>query len=154
MNDCIFCDIAAGKKGELIWQNDIAAAFYDINPKAPIHALVVPKQHIKNLEELDNPDLEFERKKEIMKKIGRYEARLGSELAHVQSLGNLVGESGLFINPRDLKRIGLVLKKERIFIVKVPSYSNGRIQGYYNYVANGDVEKITNIVQNSGELAD
>lgn len=108
----------------------------------------------KEFEELDNPDLEFERKKEIMKKIGRYEARLGSELAHVQSLLNLAKASGFFINPRDLKRIGLVLKKEGIFIVKVPSYSNGRIQGYYNYVANGDSEKITNIIQNSGELAD
>lgn len=55
MADCIFCEIAAGRKGELIWQNDVAAAFNDIHPKAPVHILVIPKKHIKNLDSLDEP---------------------------------------------------------------------------------------------------
>lgn len=48
-NDCIFCKKAAGQLGELIWENDIAAAFYDTTPKAPIHVLIVPKHHYSNL---------------------------------------------------------------------------------------------------------
>ena len=57
MNDCIFCKIANGQMGELIWQNEIAAAFMDINPRAKVHALVVPKTHIKNIDALDDPKL-------------------------------------------------------------------------------------------------
>ena len=41
----------------LIWENDWAAAFADIHPKAPIHILVVPKRHITNLDELDDAEL-------------------------------------------------------------------------------------------------
>ncbi len=57
MNDCLFCSIANGDAEKLVWSNDIAAAFNDINPKAPVHILVVPKQHITNLNELDDAEL-------------------------------------------------------------------------------------------------
>lgn len=57
MNDCLFCSIANGDVEKLVWSNDVAAAFNDINPKAPVHILVVPKQHIENLDELDDPGL-------------------------------------------------------------------------------------------------
>ena len=56
--DCLFCKIAGGKTDtELIWQNDIAAAFNDIHPKAPVHVLVVPKKHVESLDHLDDPEL-------------------------------------------------------------------------------------------------
>ena len=54
MNDCLFCSIAGGDKANLIWENDIAVAFKDIHPKAPVHVLVVPKQHVATLDELDD----------------------------------------------------------------------------------------------------
>ncbi len=57
MNDCTFCKIANGQMGKLIWENEIAAAFMDIEPKAALHALVVPKMHIKNIDALDDPKL-------------------------------------------------------------------------------------------------
>jgi histidine triad (HIT) family protein len=53
-DDCIFCTIANGEQTKLIWQNDIAAAFKSINHEAKIHVLVVPKQHIKNIDALDD----------------------------------------------------------------------------------------------------
>lgn len=56
MNDCLFCEIAADPS-KLVWENDIAAAFKDIHPKAPVHVLVVPKQHIASLDQLDDPKL-------------------------------------------------------------------------------------------------
>jgi histidine triad (HIT) family protein len=57
MNDCIFCVIANGPAEKLIWQNEVAAAFKDLHPKAPVHILVVPKRHIQNFDDLTNSDL-------------------------------------------------------------------------------------------------
>lgn len=57
MTDCIFCGIASGDQTKLVWQNEVAAAFNDIHPKAPVHVLVVPKQHIARLDELEDPQL-------------------------------------------------------------------------------------------------
>ncbi|MDB5178091.1 MAG: histidine triad nucleotide-binding protein [Patescibacteria group bacterium] len=56
-DDCLFCSIANGDAEKLVWQNDIAAAFKDIHPQAAVHILVVPKQHILNLDHLDDPEL-------------------------------------------------------------------------------------------------
>ena len=55
--ECLFCSIAHGDAEKLVWQNDVAAAFRDIHPQAPVHVLVVPKQHIENLDHLDDQDL-------------------------------------------------------------------------------------------------
>ncbi len=43
--------------GELVWQNEVAAAFKDIHPKAPVHILVAPKQHIESLDDLEDAEL-------------------------------------------------------------------------------------------------
>lgn len=56
-DDCLFCSIANGDPTKLIWENEVAAAFNDIHPKAPVHILVVPKQHIENLDQLDDTEL-------------------------------------------------------------------------------------------------
>ncbi len=45
--DCIFCKIIAGEiPSKKVYEDDTIFAFYDINPQAKIHVLVVPKQHI------------------------------------------------------------------------------------------------------------
>lgn len=50
MSACIFCDIAAGKTpAELIYEDERAVAFRDINPQAPTHLLVIPREHITSL---------------------------------------------------------------------------------------------------------
>lgn len=54
---CLFCQIAHGDKENLVWENDQFAAFRDIHPKAPIHVLVVPKQHVESLDGLDDAQL-------------------------------------------------------------------------------------------------
>jgi histidine triad (HIT) family protein len=44
---CIFCEIAAKKlPARIIHEDEHVIAFEDINPKAPVHALVIPKKHI------------------------------------------------------------------------------------------------------------
>ena len=52
--DCLFCKIAAGElPSNTIFEDDIVKAFYDINPGAPVHFLVIPKQHIASVNEID-----------------------------------------------------------------------------------------------------
>src|SRR5688572_2283778 len=58
MKDCLFCAIAAGAKGELVWEDQLVAAFNDINPKTPVHILIVPKQHVAMLDDLEDAELE------------------------------------------------------------------------------------------------
>lgn len=51
--DCIFCKIANGEIAtELVYEDDLVAAFKDMNPQAPVHVLVVPKSHYANI--IDN----------------------------------------------------------------------------------------------------
>ena len=47
MDDCLFCKIAAGQiPSNKLYEDDQLLAFYDIDPQAPTHFLVIPKQHI------------------------------------------------------------------------------------------------------------
>jgi histidine triad (HIT) family protein len=75
---CIFCDIASGAvEVPCIYEDDLAVAFDDINPQAPVHVLIVPKEHVVNLN--DDPD----------------EALLGHLLGLAHKLARLKGiESG------------------------------------------------------------
>ncbi len=46
LSDCLFCKIAAGEiPAEVVADNDACVAFRDINPQAPTHVVVIPKQH-------------------------------------------------------------------------------------------------------------
>lgn len=50
MSDCLFCKIVAKDiPAEIIAENEHTVAFRDINPQAPVHALVVPRAHHENL---------------------------------------------------------------------------------------------------------
>lgn len=54
--NCLFCNIAADPT-KLIWENEVAAAFKDIHPKAPVHILLVPKKHVEQLDSLADEQL-------------------------------------------------------------------------------------------------
>ena len=46
-NDCLFCAIIAGEiPSNKVYEDEQCYAFYDIEPQAPTHFLVVPKEHI------------------------------------------------------------------------------------------------------------
>ncbi len=54
MEDCIFCKIINKEiPGSIVYENDKALAFNDINPQAPVHIIVVPKKHVKSVMEAD-----------------------------------------------------------------------------------------------------
>jgi histidine triad (HIT) family protein len=55
---CIFCNIAQEKTStELLFKNQSLVVFKDIKPHAPVHLLIVPKQHIRGINELTAADL-------------------------------------------------------------------------------------------------
>lgn len=54
MSDCIFCRIVRGEiPCRKVYEDDEILAFHDINPHAPVHFLIIPKQHIASLAEAD-----------------------------------------------------------------------------------------------------
>ena len=58
MTDCLFCKIVAGEiKPSVVFESERILAFRDINPQAPTHVLIIPKQHIATLDDLDDAAL-------------------------------------------------------------------------------------------------
>jgi histidine triad (HIT) family protein len=57
MTDCLFCKIVAGEiPATIVHQDEALVAFHDIDPKAPLHLLVVPRRHITTLNDLASED--------------------------------------------------------------------------------------------------
>ncbi|MDN5277123.1 MAG: histidine triad family protein [Clostridiales bacterium] len=53
MDDCIFCRIVDKQiPSRIVYEDDSILAFHDIDPKAPVHVLVIPKQHIPSINEV------------------------------------------------------------------------------------------------------
>ena len=53
-NDCLFCAIAAGEiPSKKVYEDELCYAFYDIDPQAPVHFLVIPKEHIASVAGID-----------------------------------------------------------------------------------------------------
>lgn len=51
--DCIFCKIIAGRiPAKKVFEDDQLLAFHDIHPWAPVHVLIIPKQHIATLSDV------------------------------------------------------------------------------------------------------
>jgi histidine triad (HIT) family protein len=60
LEDCIFCKIIAGEvPAQKIYEDDEILAFDDINPQAPVHALVIPKKHVATLNDLGQDEGEL-----------------------------------------------------------------------------------------------
>ena len=53
MKDCIFCKIAADEiPSNKVYEDDLCLAFYDLNPMAKVHVLIIPKEHIASAAEI------------------------------------------------------------------------------------------------------
>ena len=54
MIDCIFCKIAKGElSSDIIYEDDKVLAFRDLDPQAPVHILIIPKEHIESSNFID-----------------------------------------------------------------------------------------------------
>lgn len=80
MADCLFCKIAAGEiPASIVYQDDDLVVFNDINPQAPLHALIIPRHHIPTLNELS------EGNEELVGKMIRRAAAIASERGYAES---------------------------------------------------------------------
>ncbi len=56
-DDCLFCRIAAGRSDtRFLYEDDQLVVFRDIHPHAPVHLLIVPKRHIRSVNDLQDGD--------------------------------------------------------------------------------------------------
>lgn len=54
MNDCLFCKIINGDiPSSMVYEDETVYAFNDIDPKAPVHILIIPKEHIKSAADIN-----------------------------------------------------------------------------------------------------
>ena len=77
--DCLFCKIVAGEiPSTKVYEDDKVLVFKDIQPIAPIHWLIIPKTHIKSVDEITSENSE----------IVSYIFEVASKLAKEHNLGN------------------------------------------------------------------
>jgi histidine triad (HIT) family protein len=94
MSDCIFCRIARGEiPSKKVYEDEDIFAFHDINPQAPVHFMVIPKQHIASLNEAD----------------ANHQAVLGKLMA---KLGELARSQGLTDGFRTIVNTGRIGRQE------------------------------------------
>lgn len=54
---CVFCQIASGQTAtEILYENELLVVFRDIHPHAPVHLLIVPRRHIRSVNDLGAGD--------------------------------------------------------------------------------------------------
>lgn len=57
MAECVFCRIASGElEAAIVYQDDRVVAFRDINQRAPVHVLIIPRKHVSSLNEVAEED--------------------------------------------------------------------------------------------------
>ena len=60
MSDCIFCDIAQKTaRAQIVLENDDFVAFENISPRAPVHILVIPKEHLDKKDAISGKSPQF-----------------------------------------------------------------------------------------------
>jgi histidine triad (HIT) family protein len=75
MNDCLFCKIGNGEiKADIVYQNDKIIAFKDIRPIAPVHILIIPKEHISSMNRVS------EERTDLLGELLYYTTKIAKEL--------------------------------------------------------------------------
>ena len=75
--NCLFCKIIGGDiPGDFVHQDDSCVVIRDINPQAPLHALVIPREHIESLDEASQKD------ESLLGHLLRIGARVANEQGH------------------------------------------------------------------------
>lgn len=95
MEDCIFCKIVRGEiPCTKVYEDDAMLAFKDIEPQAPIHFLIIPKKHIKDLLSLSEEDCDLMAKvQQVVKKLALQEELDEKGFRLVTNCGKAAGQS-------------------------------------------------------------
>lgn len=87
---CIFCRIAGGSiPARIAYEDDVTFAFHDIDPRAPVHVLIIPREHIASINELEAEDAQMVGQLYLVAK------KLAQELGVSESGYRLVMNSGI-----------------------------------------------------------
>ena len=79
-NNCLFCRIIDGEiPGEFVHQDEHCVVIKDINPQAPTHALVIPREHLQSLDDASQRD------EALLGHLLRVAARVANEQGHADS---------------------------------------------------------------------
>lgn len=91
MSDCVFCGIVQGEiPSKKVYEDDRILCFHDLEPKAPVHVLIIPKKHIASLDQVKEEDRDL--LGYIMVKVKDIAEALGLENGY--RLVNNCGEDG------------------------------------------------------------
>ncbi|MBN1044566.1 MULTISPECIES: histidine triad nucleotide-binding protein [Clostridium] len=97
MGDCIFCKIIKGDiPSKKLYEDEFVYAFYDINPEAPVHFLVIPKEHIKSVNELNEKNINVV--SHIFKVINKLVVELGIADSGYRIVNNCGEDGGQTVN--------------------------------------------------------
>ncbi len=96
MTDCIFCKIVKGEiPSKFIYEDEKVVAFNDLNPQAPVHFLVIPKNHYESLNDIDTKEAFAD----IFSAIPKITAKLGiKEYRTVVNTGASAGQTVFHIH--------------------------------------------------------
>ena len=87
--ECIFCKIAAGEiPSKKAYEDESVVAFYDLEPQAPVHILIIPKEHIASCAEIT------EENSAVIAHIFEVAAKLGKGLDNGYRIVNNCGADG------------------------------------------------------------
>ncbi len=79
-NNCPFCGITAGRiSADFVYQDELCVAIRDVNPQAPTHVLVIPREHMESLNEASHRD------EALVGHLLRIGARIANEEGHAES---------------------------------------------------------------------
>lgn len=96
MDDCLFCGIVAGSvPSTAVLETEHSYAFRDINPAAPVHVLVVPKEHVGSLTDLspaDGPLLA-----DLFSAVNRVAEKEGIDQSGFRVVGNVGADAGQLV---------------------------------------------------------
>ncbi len=128
--DCLFCKIASGEiPSYKIYEDDIVFAFLDINPDSDGHALIIPKKHFKDLDDIDDITLNY------VNKVAKRLKKLLEEKLNCDGI-SLLQNNGIV---QEIKHYHLHLKpyynnRKSIEMIKHNEYINPNIEEVYNKI--------------------
>lgn len=99
MSDCIFCKLAHGEiPTPLIYEDEAVVAFHDLHPQAPVHVLIVPKTHVRDIDSLASHESGEAILGQVLRAIPQVAERLGIRASGFRLINNCGRDAGQTID--------------------------------------------------------
>ena len=111
--ECLFCKIIEGEiPSKKVYEDDHVYAFYDINPVAPVHVIVIPKAHIESVNAIDETNSQYV--KYVFESIPKVVSQLGIKDDGYRVITNIGENGGQTIKHLHFHIIGGTKLKEKL----------------------------------------